>query len=513
MRNLAWVDKTLIERDLQNGLLELLTEHGWKLASHFKRVAFGDQWVNPMNPKLSITNIEFHMAEHFIYENKAGHKFGVAYYGMQSMKYGTLAENVKPVNIWLPVGEEYNADPLKIVPLGDWITNIFPPSKMTSTMYIYQVDAIDDSLQTNEDVVVMWEQKDLKRAALDIEVKRTYGYMSQGQWSLLIRESFPHFMQSPIAQANIRIPTLEQRSLVYGPNGIIQNNNVWADSLVRFTGQITEDKIMVIIQGDAASAFEENGVPSIPLFFGNINTTKFTEDVATYADLPAVSAPDTTYRVITDEKNGGKVSEYTARGGIWQLLTDNVALITGSAFDTDKPTFDFDSVTPLRAPLMPLLKNYTATPSNGVDNVMMRKNMYGSRYQAHYLSWNTGSNLMPPDRISADGRKYPRAWLSNKEQNDEYNYKFNLSSYTKKIHTSRIYIVHPDEGVRGWIPYAIGFNPLSLVSGDKLKVKKAYCPDEHDIYKYALIEGVSPMTKRPATAYRPIGLGIFSHEE
>lgn len=509
---MAWVDVTMEERDFQNDFLELIQEHGWKLAGHFKKVAFSDRWVNPLSPNLPETDIEFHMAEHFIYESAAGAKFGIAYYGMQKMKYGLLDQNVKPETIWLPksvnFGSEYVAEPAKMVPLGEWITNKFPPAKLTSSMYMYQVDAVDESLTTNQDIIIMWGG-DLKNAVLDVEVKRTKGYFATGSWSLLVQENLSNVMQSPIAQANIRIPTFEQRLIQYGDQGIVQRHNVWSDTLIRVTGQITGANLLFVLQGDTSSAFEGNGVPSIPMFWGSISTTKYHKNIETYADLPQTPDPDTTYSVLNDETRDGKLTEYVYEGTAWRRMIDSTALLTGSAFDSPNPMYDFDSIAPLRKPMMPLLKEYTSTPSNGVDSVMMSKNMYGSRYQAHYLSWNTGSNLMPPDRISSDGRKYPRAWLSNKAENDEYNYRFNVSRYTDKVHTSRIYIIHPEEGVRGWLPFSIGFNPLSLVTGDKLKVKTQSCPDIFDIYSFALIEGVSPLTKRPSTAYRPIGLGIY----
>ena len=519
MITMAWVDTTLKERDFQNEFLALLQEHGWKLASHFKKVAFSDKWVNPIVPKLEISAIEFHMAEHFIYESAAGAKFGIAFYGMQSMKYGTLDEAVKPENAYdvkaVNMGAEYVANKLKLTPLGDWITNKFPPVKKTSTMYMYQIEGVDTTLATNEDVILMWDG-DLKQAVLDVEVKKTKGYVAQGQWSLLVEEAFPEFMQSPISQANIRVPSLEERDPEYGDKGVLEYHNIWADSLIQISGQVEPDRLFVILQADPSSSFEENGVPSIPIFWGMINITKFKKDVATFAELPTEPEVDTTYRVLEDETRGGLITEYYYSGGRWNSLYGNEALFTGSATDTHDAAYDFDNPQPFRnsnAAIMPLLKKYTKTPGNGVDHVMMRRNKFGARYQAHYLSWNTAPNNMPPDRKSSDGRKYPRAWLSNKEVNDEYNYKFNTSQYTRKVHTSRIYIIHPDEGVRGWIPHAIGFNPLSLVAGDKLKVKTQSCPDVYDVYRFTLVEGISPLTKRPATAYRPMGIGIFESSE
>ncbi|ONG75125.1 hypothetical protein BKK42_29620 [Bacillus cereus] len=52
-------------------------------------------------------------------------------------------------------------------------------------------------------------------------------------------------------------------------------------------------------------------------------------------------------------------------------------------------------------------------------------------------------------------------------------------------------------------------SPLGLLNGDRLKVRQNTCPDTHDIYRFFNVDAIAPITKRPATAYRPAGFGIF----
>jgi PKD repeat protein len=49
------------------------------------------------------------------------------------------------------------------------------------------------------------------------------------------------------------------------------------------------------------------------------------------------------------------------------------------------------------------------------------------------------------------------------------------------------------------------------MNGDELKAVRDYCDDEnrYEVYSYYLVEGISPLTKRPATPYRPAALGIL----
>jgi hypothetical protein len=83
--------------------------------------------------------------------------------------------------------------------------------------------------------------------------------------------------------------------------------------------------------------------------------------------------------------------------------------------------------------------------------------------------------------------------------------RFNPSLYTNKVHSSCIYVVHPEEGVRGLLSDMIGVVPLSLVDGDKLIVNEG---EFQGTYRFLLVEGYSALTAQPGVAYKPIGVGL-----
>lgn len=173
--------------------------------------------------------------------------------------------------------------------------------------------------------------------------------------------------------------------------------------------------------------------------------------------------------------------------------------------------FDYDDVSLKQDVLLPMMKDYAHYPSNGIDSVMVKRTKYGARYQAHYISWVVPPNSMPPSRHDPDDRKYPRAW--NHFMNDSYKFQFNPSRYSGKAHSSPAMLVHPEDGKYGTLRNVILVSPLTIMNGDELKANKKRCsPNEEErfeIYSYYLIEGVSPLTKKPATPFRPAGLGIL----
>ncbi|MFF2889460.1 PKD domain-containing protein [Paenibacillus sp. NPDC057967] len=195
------------------------------------------------------------------------------------------------------------------------------------------------------------------------------------------------------------------------------------------------------------------------------------------------------------------------------------ALFSGTAYSRDRDTleqslkrsaeFDYDDVGLKQEIVFPILKDYPHYPSNGVDSIMVKRNKYGARYQAHYLSWNVPSNIMPPARQSADRHKHPRAWKNS--ESDSYKYQFSPSRYSGKAHSSRALVIHPEDGAFGTLRNVILTSPLTIMNGDELKAVRDYCDDEnkYEVYSYYLVEGISPLTTRPATAYRPAAIGIL----
>lgn len=206
----------------------------------------------------------------------------------------------------------------------------------------------------------------------------------------------------------------------------------------------------------------------------------------------------------TDEEEGEKPAALFAGTALSKERASAEAALVASG------NFDFDDVSLKQDVILPVMKDYKEYPSNGVDSVMVKRTKYGARYQAHYLAWALPPNLMPPTRQDADEHKYPRAW--NRYDNAAYHYQFNPSRYSEKAHSSRAMLIHPENGKFGTLRNVILVSPLTIMNGDELQAVKDNCAPEEGKYQtfsYYLVEGISPLTKRPATAFRPAGLGIL----
>jgi hypothetical protein len=232
--------------------------------------------------------------------------------------------------------------------------------------------------------------------------------------------------------------------------------------------------------------------------------------------------------VTIEAVSGDGVSGYNPAARMWLEITiktdENAesapsALFSGTAYSKEgadleaalkkSAKFDYDDVNIKQEILLPILKEYPNYPSNGVDSVMVKRTKYGAKYQAHYLSWAVPPNNMPPLRQDEDDKKHPRAW--NDYRNSQYKYNFNPSRYSEKAHSSRALLVHPEDGTYGTLRNVILVSPLTIMNGDELKAVRDHCDAENKyaVYSYYLVEGISPLTKRPATAFRPAGLGIL----
>jgi hypothetical protein len=339
----------------------------------------------------------------------------------------------------------------------NYIKDHFDKNKRRTTIYYYMLEK-DPTNFTDGDVISVGCGSEFLRMALDVEVYGEDLYSTNP-------EADPFVMQSPIIQSTLRAGFYDTGTY---PNMF---TNWWPDSEIRLQGFIDENTIFAVIQTDNVPAWENNIVPTVPFYFGAIDPIDPGDDaVAMFA---------------------GTVPPGSTEDDVAEFKFSNPHSTVGTR-------------------IMPWLKTYPAHPSNGVDSVMVSRSKLGSRYQEYFLSWNTTSDAMIPDRKSETGLEYPRAW--NNIYNDESKYQFNPSRYSGKVHTSKIYLVHPEEGVRGSLSYAIGLSALNFNAG-KLRIRKQNCPDPvYDVYRFFMVGAVSPLTKRPATPYRPIGIGIYDSE-
>ncbi|MDQ0176734.1 hypothetical protein [Bacillus chungangensis] len=469
----VWTEGSLLE-DVE----KTISEYGWKKELTFKKAVIALDWFQPRpcpNPSTSAINAYHHqpiaieVATHAIFKSPYGMYYGLARCAGFSIKRPEI-----PAELLDAEG------PLE--GFAPWISKIAKGRERYSQIIMYMAEKLP-SIADNDAISIVWDN-DLRRAALDIEVIETrvqsLPVSSNGcpaQKEVKIVESDPTVYQSPFTIVNTRVPTLEKVSDKYqietefDGKGTVYEANWWPDSQIRYEGWIdSEDGFILVAQADPASAYDKNNVPSFPWYWGKI--TPF------------------------DENDKG-----------------TSAMFAGTAINTESENFDYNSTTRLRQQsdlsMMPLKKGYQHYPGNGIDSITVHKTKFGSKYQAHYFSWSADPNSMPPVRDNK-GRTYPDAY--NQFNTSPFNYQHNPSRYSNKVHSTVPYVMHPEEGPRGYLEKSILMNSLSLRNGTKLRNRIQTCPDLFDVYRFILPTAVSPITKRPGTAYRPAGLGIMMEE-
>lgn len=482
---MGYIHKEVYEKDLIDEIANIFVEQGWELKGDFYKVAFSEyrysvgKYTNAdtsiftnVNELEEAGRVKAIVAKHYIVSPPGSEMhYGIA---VASEKLTVTSKDVKEEN-WVGnfatnheedvgtgevvINTRYDKEGIRA--FGDDVFKFLKDKINYNKIYLYMT-AEEPTLENT----TMLEVYQKEHTALDLEVQECEGLYTSHFGSTfkgLLVDAKPKVLQSPFSVMRTRsIDVVFDDSL--SDKFPIANTNWHEDSLFEISGVVDEEYAFLVLQADSGPAYNNNVTPSVPFFFG-----KF-EGLA------------------DDDKN-------------------NYALIAGSAFKTDDPTYDFDDPRPFdEEPLQPILKNYVSNPSNGVDNVTVLRTKGGAYYQAHHLFVEVSPNNVEPPRVH-DKRKYPSAW----SQADAlaYNYQMNPSRYSGEVHASRIYIAHMDEGVRGYLDGLIATNPLSLLDGDTLKVKVDWCEDGYDEYEYKVLSSVSPFTKYPSTPFRPLGLGII----
>lgn len=444
------------EGNLQHGFVEMLVKHGWTKVLEFKRVVTSPHFVTE-HDKTARHDDKFIVANHIIVRNARGDLLGVAVVASFS-EYTDHAGGFPHYNKFTSSEEEKQA-------FLEYMAVEFEKRKVSTTLYYYMVDKLPN-IEDGSSLLMPWgtEAEDDKRLqmALDVEVTEI-DFKSTNAGSEYVKVANISVMQSPIVESALRATFLEDiEDYPY------MDTNWWADSEVNIKGHLDSNNIFIVIQTDNAPMWEDNVVPIVPLYFG---------------DIVAMDEGDPAIAMFAGSVPKGATSKEVAE-------------------------FNFDDTTVEGGRrIMPVLKKYPSNPSNGIDSVMVNKTKLGARYQSYYLSWNTAPQEMPPNRENDAGTKqYPRAWESMN------NYQFNPSRYSGKVQTSRVYIIHPEEGVRGYLKRAVGLNAANI-NASELRIRKEDCPEKvFDVYQCVPVSGVSPLTKRPSTHFRPMGLGLFKGE-
>ncbi|GAA0376699.1 hypothetical protein [Bacillus horti] len=316
-----------------------------------------------------------------------------------------------------------------------WSINFYNNTAAYTTVYAYTMDNYEgythflDEANNPRPVTILSHDsgKGVLLASLDIE-----HYNENLQ--------FPKMMQSPIV--TLRLNEEEGELSTIGGKMIRTNTNWWDDSIIRVKGNITERSMFLTFQTDSAPTWQNNLVTTVPLFFGNI---------------------------IHSENNSSMIGMF---GG------------------TQVPShFDYDNLQESTSIMQPINRNYVHYPSNGIDSIMVKRSKYGARYQSHFLRWNAPANEMPPTRSETRGdrvnRKYPRSW--NYLREGYYQYDFHPSRYSDTLHSSRAYVVHPEDGVLGYIPAIILTPSINMSEGETLQLPH-YCIDCQEEYIHPVPE-------------------------
>lgn len=465
---MAYIDTTpalspykITEGNLQVGFKNMLIKNGWTAVKEFGKAVTSTHFVTE-HPVSAMHEDSFTMAKHQIVRNARGDLLGIA--TVAEWKGLTDHANGFPHYNWFNSSEE---DKDKLL---QYMEKEYDIHKVETTLYLYMIEKVP-VIEDGTTILTPFGEQESDDAlrlqmALDVEVTEI-DFKSTTASSAYIKVAHPTVMQSPIVETALRATFLEDNDYPY------LDTNWWGDSEVSVKGNIDSNSFFLILQTDNTPIWEDNVIPVVPIYFGDIESM--------------------------DEGDPA------------------IALFSGTvpqgSTNSEVATFDFDDTTKLGGrTIMPVLKKYPRNPSNGIDSVIINKTKLGSRYQSYYLSWNTVPNDMPPQRNSdntgvGDGdRKYPRSF-------DRINsYQFNPSRYSDKVQTSRIYLVHPEEGVRGYLKKSVGLNSANL-NASELRIRKEGCPEKiFDVYQCVPVSAVSPLTKRPSTHYRPMGLGLFREE-
>lgn len=460
---MPYIETLFTEQTLQSDFIAAAVANGWEEVKRFRKVAYqfndiffgiASGWMEPWKHSLKIM-----IADHALLRNRRGDIFGIARICEPPLQWGDLPSQFK--NGELPNQAQLEENDELRQQLHDWMFSQWNDTFVdTSKIYFYMlksVPSIPDGLR------IVYPSNTLTvRDALDIELlhyeprKLVTGY----GYEFFATNAQHEIMQSPIVPVSTREVNVPD-------NGWL--TNWWPDSKIRVEGFINDDMLILVIQADNTAAFDDNNVPTIPIYFGSL---------------------------VPFDVND----------------TENAVLFAGTAVSDAKYKYDLETPhIPTANIILPTNKQYPKYPGNGIDNLIVKRTKLGAYYQAYSLSYQATPEKMPPDRQSTDGKQYVSAWKN--KSNDEYQYQFNPSRYTKRAHVSRAIVTHPEEGHRGYLKGLVMTHSVGMRNGVRLKLKKQACPDVFEYYKYFVVDAISPLTKRPAIVSRPAGFGIFEKEE
>lgn len=475
--NVEQLDYKLYDKTAMEDFGKILEMNGWTKVKHFYKVVIGrKQFRYPgvhEGTNVSADYIPYihASAHHVLYQNAKGKILGMA---------EILTDSYKILPTAIYKGDRSTGGTNANGEMDEFIENfprIFDNNKVKGLIYFYTVENTpeirDGAVSITYPLTSLTDEIHYS-TALDVEVGELCMYpvsfVATGETSYThlfqksandagIREKVnPRVMQSTIVPVELFNSVTEEDSV----DNVYSALNKWDDSSITVKGRIDGNNIIVMLQSDTSANWSNNKYPIVPLFFGEVEMENGEEDV--YCLFGGVTPPTATYDFSSLTKYAGNVKTKL---------------------------------------VIPTLKAYPSYPGDGINNAVLSRTRGGARYQAVYLSWGASPNSMPPVKEGTGGKKYPGAWDFKVK-----NFGFNPSRYSNSIHTSHIYIVHPEDGVIGKLRNIVGLQTFAT-NNPELRILREDCPVKvTDAYQVFTVGAICPFTKTPSTTYALAGIAI-----
>lgn len=477
--NVEQFEYTMYDKTAMQDFGNILEMNGWTKIKHFYKVVIGRKQYHYTKQEIesgdgvgqrSYRPYMYVTAKHMLYKNAKGRVLGMAEILTDSFRM--LPPEMITANSTSTVLSSSTIDSFK-----DNVKNVFDNNKVKGLIYFYTVEkepTVQDGFVTITYPIESLTSEMYYSTALDVELNGMTMYPTGNVGSgvdVQKRDLFrnanddavrpfaePWVMQSTLVPVELFNSVNEQDSL----DNVYSALNKWDDSEITVKGRIDSNSITVMLQSDSSANWENNRYPVVPLHFGEV------------------------------DMENGEPNVYALFGGV----------------TPPTPNFDFNSLTKYTGNAktkltIPVLKAYPSYPGDGVNNVVLSKTRGGSRYQAVYLSWGASPDLMPPNREGKNNKHYPISL-----DFDVRNFGFNPSRYSDSVHTSFIYVVHPEDGIIGKIRNVVGLQTFAT-NNPELRIKREDCPLKvTDAYQVFTVGAICPFTKTPSTTYSVAGIAI-----
>lgn len=241
---MAFIEKVFQEGSFLDDLVNLATSNGWTKVKKFQKAGYPSELLR--NSGSSDALYRFGIAEHTIIKNAEGTMYGLVQIASWDIAKKDISYKFNT--------EEDKAEFIKDAKLR------YSRNLDRSCFYVYMIEK-EPVFKDGTATVVAFDY--FLKMLIDVEVSKTDVVIKNGSTIIEYTDANTDVMMSPFVKITLRNPNLE---------GVDVKTNWWPDSLVRVTGQVDKDRVVLLIQADNTPAFENNVVPVTPLYMGKIES-------------------------------------------------------------------------------------------------------------------------------------------------------------------------------------------------------------------------------------------------